>query len=80
MRLPPHRELHRRSQWLSPLAPHTPITAVRGPIESSTEGPRDAARMPLPHRVQCFVAPLGAPPKIQVSQPACVSPTQYSVP
>eukprot|EP00959_Pyramimonas_sp_CCMP1952_P072285 1509657-Pyramimonas_sp.AAC.1 len=35
-------------------------------------------RPPCP--VQRFVAPQGTPPKVPVTQPACVSPTQYSVP
>ena len=44
----PYRELHRRSQICRPHASDTPSAAFRGPVGSSTEGPRSAVRM-RPH-------------------------------
>ena len=76
----PHRELHRRPQWQGSHASpgpfrHTPHT-VRGPIESSTEGPCGRVRL-RPHAdlstplTRC-VAPCGSPPKAPAVGLTCV--------
>eukprot|EP00959_Pyramimonas_sp_CCMP1952_P340497 7131848-Pyramimonas_sp.AAC.1 len=57
-----HGELHRRPQWHRPHASPESSTAPRGPMGDSTEGPSGTVRMRLPHPVQRFLAPWGAPP------------------
>eukprot|EP00959_Pyramimonas_sp_CCMP1952_P101162 2116386-Pyramimonas_sp.AAC.1 len=43
-------------QWQSSQASPPPSTALRGPIGSSTEGPKGKVRMRLPRPGQRFVA------------------------
>ena len=72
----PHRELHRRSQWVRPHAVPRPFRhashTLRGPEGNSTEGLNAwvHARPPLPAHLGTpltrFVAPRGAPPKYLV--------------
>ena len=52
---------------------HIPHT-FRGPIGSSTEGPRGAVHMRLLCPVQRYVAPYGAPPQVPASQLALFAP------
>eukprot|EP00959_Pyramimonas_sp_CCMP1952_P020072 423707-Pyramimonas_sp.AAC.1 len=44
----PRREPHRRLQWLYSHAAPPPRTALRGPVESSTEDPGGCTRVRFP--------------------------------
>eukprot|EP00959_Pyramimonas_sp_CCMP1952_P104750 2189521-Pyramimonas_sp.AAC.1 len=51
---------------------------LHGPIGSSAEGSSSAARVRLPHPTQRFVVSQGAPSKVLMVQPACVSYAQHA--